>query len=86
MGRESANSNQEATFLDLSIKLDNGKLTYNLYDKRNDFNFNMVRFPDMNSNIHLSTLKNVTFTQILRSLRVNSEVAGFCENVGQNNC
>jgi hypothetical protein len=40
-----------AFFLDVLLKLDtNGKITTQLYDKQNDFNFSIVNFPYLCSN------------------------------------
>ena len=40
-----------STFLDLDIFIDNNKFGTKLYDKRRDFNFKVVSFPNLNSNI-----------------------------------
>jgi hypothetical protein len=44
-----------ASYLDTLLKVDiNGKLTTKLYDKRDDFNFSIVHFPFLCSNIPIS--------------------------------
>ena len=49
---ESINS---ASYLDLQLKFDiQGKLNLKLYDKRDDFNFAIVNFPFLSSNIPAS--------------------------------
>ncbi len=44
--------------------LKNKKLKISLYDKRTDFNFDIVRYPDINSNISATTLRVVAYSQI----------------------
>jgi hypothetical protein len=44
-----------ASYLDVLLKLDiNGKMTTQLYDKRDDFNLSIVNFPYLFSNISAS--------------------------------
>ena len=38
-------SNTEAPFLDLDFSITNGMVSTKIYDKRNDFNFEIVTFP-----------------------------------------
>jgi hypothetical protein len=44
-------NNDQATFLDLDIKIVDNKFEYDIYDKRNAYNFYIVRFPYRESNI-----------------------------------
>ena len=41
----------KATFLDLDIKIKDGKFHFGLFDKRDSFPFSVVRKPDKSSNI-----------------------------------
>ena len=38
-------SDTEAPFLDLNLSITNGIVSTKIYDKRDDFNFEIVRFP-----------------------------------------
>ena len=38
-------SDKQANFLDLNLSIENGYVTTKIYDKRDDFNFNIVNFP-----------------------------------------
>ena len=38
-------SDTEASFLDLNLSITNGKVSSKIYDKRDDFNFEIVNFP-----------------------------------------
>jgi hypothetical protein len=51
-----------ASYLDVSLKLDtNGKITTQLYDKRDDFIFSIVNFPYLCSNIPASPAYGVIY-------------------------
>jgi hypothetical protein len=48
-------TDKSASYLDILLNIDyNGRLTTSLYDKRDDFNFAIVNFPLLCSNIPLS--------------------------------
>ena len=38
-------SDTEAPFLDLHLSISNGFVSFKIYDKRNDFDFDIVNFP-----------------------------------------
>ena len=44
-------SHTEPTFLDLRLCINEGQIQTSLYDKRNSYNFKVVRFPYKSSNI-----------------------------------
>jgi hypothetical protein len=63
-------SSTSAWYLDVLLKLDtNGKITTQLYDKRNDFNFSIVNFPYLCSNIPASPAYGVYISQLIRYAR-----------------
>ena len=41
------------TFLDMDISINNSKFIKILFDKRNEFNFNVISLPNMSSNIRI---------------------------------
>ena len=50
--KNTTTSPTEANYLDMNIRIDNGnKFICQLYDKRNDFNFNVVSMPNLSSNV-----------------------------------
>jgi hypothetical protein len=62
-----------ASYLDALLKLDtNGKLTTQLYDKRDDFNFSIVNFRYLLSNIPPSPAYGVYISQLIRYARACS--------------
>jgi hypothetical protein len=62
-----------ASYLDISLKLDtNGKLTTQLHDKRNYFNFSIVNLPFWCRNIPISPAYGVYISQLIRYARACS--------------
>ena len=57
LSRENIND-KEANFLDLDIKIKNNQFDISLYDKRDDFNFHIVRMPFKSSNMPSSMFYN----------------------------
>ena len=50
--KDTTESDRSASYLDILLNIDsNGRLTTTLYDKRDDFNFAIVNFPFLCSNI-----------------------------------
>ena len=49
--KETTETAASSSYLDCYLYIDNGKLTTRLYDKRDDFNFPIVNFPFLSSNI-----------------------------------
>ena len=44
-------SDTEAPFLDLNLSITNGIVSYKIYDKRDDFNFEIVNFPFLDGDV-----------------------------------
>jgi hypothetical protein len=58
---------KSASYLDLHIEVDNrGRLRTNIYDKRDDFTFPIVKFPFISSNIPASSAYGVYISQLIR--------------------
>ena len=57
-----------ASFLDICIHNKDNKLTTSVYDKRDKFNFYMVKFPRMDSNIPNKPAYGVYISQLVRIL------------------
>ena len=56
---------------------DSGQLSNNIYDKRDDFNFKIINFPNMCSNIPASPAYDVYFSQLIRYARASSNYSDF---------
>ena len=67
-----------ASFLDLYLEFDDsGQLSTNIYDKRDDFNFKIINFPNMCSNIPASPAYGVYISQLIRSAWASSNYSDF---------
>ena len=63
-------ADHHASYLDLLLKYDNfHRLQVQLYDKRDDFNFDIVNFPFLCSNIPQSPAYGVFVSQLIRYAR-----------------
>ena len=70
-------SNTEASFLDLNLSITNGIVSSKIYDKRDDFNFEIVNFPFLDRDVPRSPSYGVYISQLIRFARVCSYVDGF---------
>ena len=76
--KDTKESSTSASYLDILLKVDiNGKLTTQLYDKRDDFSFSIVNFPHLCSNIPLSPAYGVYISQLIRYARACSGYSQF---------
>ena len=70
-------SDTEAPFSDLNLSISNGFVSSKLYDKRDDFAFDIVNFPFLDGDVPRSTSYGVYISQLIRFARVSSHVAVF---------
>ena len=70
-------SNTEAPFLDLNLSITNGIASSKIYDKRDDFNFEIVNFPFLDGDVPRSPSYGVYISQLIRFARVCSNVDDF---------
>ena len=76
--KDTTDSSTSAAYLDLYLQHDqHGQLTTRLYDKRDDFNFPIVNFPFLDSNIPASPTYGVFMSQLIRYSRACSEYHDF---------
>ena len=71
----------KCTFLDLCVSIFRGKFLYKSYDKRKDFNFEVVKFPHLHGKIPRKPSYGVFTSQLLRFCEVNGTVKNFCNDV-----
>ena len=62
----------EAPFLDLSLSITNGIVSTKIYDKRDDFNFEIVNFPFLDKDVPRSPSYGVYISQLIHFARVCS--------------
>lgn len=68
-------TNGQGHYLDLQINRNTGHI--DLYDKRNDFNFTVIRFTHASSNCPRNTGLNTFYSQVIRISRICNEVSDF---------
>ena len=69
-------SNAEASFLDLHLSIFSFVKT-KIYDKRDDYDFDIVNFPILDGDVPRSASYNVYISQLIRFARVSSHVDDF---------
>ena len=67
----------EAPFLILHLSISNGFVSSKIYDKRDDFDFDIVNFPFLDGDVPRSTSYGVYISQLIRFARVSSHVVDF---------
>ena len=63
-------SDTEAPFLDLHLSISNEFVSSKIYDKRDDFDFDIVNFPFLDGNVPRSTSYGVYISQLIPFTRV----------------
>ena len=75
--KETTDTASSASFLDLYLEFDDsGQLSTKIYDKR-DFNFKIINFPNMCSNVPASPAYGVYISQLIRYARASSNYSDF---------
>ena len=67
----------EVAYLDLKINSQNSNLTFSIYDKREDFSFEIINFPYLDSCIPKNSALGVFISQLIRYSRLNSTFTDF---------
>ena len=76
--KNTTESKNSSSYLDLLMNIEqNGQLHTKLYDKRDDFNFPIVNFPFLDSNIPSSPAYGVYISQLIRYARACSSYKDF---------
>ena len=76
LGKENTDKH-EASFLDLGIKIRDGKLQVDFFDKRDSFSFSIVRMLDKSSNVPSSIVYFAIDTESLRIARASNSLDSF---------
>ena len=64
--KKAKTSDTEAQFLDLHLSISNGFVSSKIYDKRDDFDFDVVNFPFLDGDVPRSTSYGVNISQLIR--------------------
>ena len=70
-------SDTEAPFLDLNLSITNGIVSSKIYDKKDDFSFEIVNFPFLDGYVPRFLSYGVYISQLNRFARVCSNVDDF---------
>ena len=74
-------SSRESNYLDLCITLNNKKFSYKSYDKREDYTFKVIRYPDLSGNVPFTPTYDVFISQCKRLAEVNSSLKHFVRDI-----
>ena len=74
-------SKRKCNYLDMSISIYRGKFKVTLYDKRNDYSFNVISYPYLDGNVPNNLSYGVFVSQLVRFAKINTLVEGFYHNV-----
>ena len=66
-----------ASFLDLNLTIVNNIISTSIYDKRDDFNFQIVNFPDLSGDVPRAPSYGVYISQLTRYARCCSYLHDF---------
>ena len=76
--KDTTDSSNSASYLDIMLSIDKDQhLTTKIYDKRDDFDFSIVNFPFLCSNIPRSPAYGVFISQLIRYSRACSSYQDF---------
>ena len=74
-------SDTETPFLDLNLSISNGTDPTKIYDKQDDFEFDIVNFPFLDGDVLRRTSYGVYISQLIQFARASSNVSDFnCRN------
>jgi hypothetical protein len=80
--KENKDTASSASFLDVYLEFDDsGQLSTKLYDKRDAFNFKIINFPNMCSNIPASPAYGVYISHLIRYARASSNYSDFLKRL-----
>jgi hypothetical protein len=76
--KETTDTASSASFLDLYLEChDSGQLSTKIYEKRDDFNFKIINFPNMCSNIPAFPAYGINISQLIRYARAICNYSDF---------
>ena len=70
-------SDTEAPFFDLNLCISNGTVSTKIYDKRDNFDFDIVNFPFLDGDVPRRTSYGVYISQLIRFARASSNLNDF---------
>ena len=67
-------SPNKVNYLDMTIGIHRGRYFYKSFDKRNDFGFEVINYPDLSGNIPKKPAYGVFISQLVRFCMINKSV------------
>ena len=77
--KQTTESDTKLSYLDVSISICHGKFVTEVYDKKDNFNFNIVNYPFMCSNIPARPTYGVHISQLIRINRICDKLNTFVD-------
>ena len=74
-------SRTECNYLDMCITVYNGNFSYKSYDKREDYSFEVIRYPDLSGNTPFNPAYGVFISQCKRFAEVNNSIENFISDI-----
>ena len=78
--KKTTESSSMVSYLDTSITISE-KFVTTIYDKRDDFNFHIVNFPYLDSNIPTRPAYGIYISQLVRIARICVKYSSFAERI-----
>lgn len=75
--KKTHSSSSEGNDPNIRIKIEGGKVETELYNEADDFNFSIIRFPDISSSLSNNIKATTVYTEALRTANVCSTLAIF---------
>ena len=71
----------KCNYLDMTISIYRGKFVVKLFDKRKDYQFNVISYPFLDGNVPLDRSHGIFMSQLIRICNVNTELNQFLEDI-----
>ena len=81
--RTNPNNDKGGNFLDTQLDVVSGRINRRIYDKRDEFNFEIVKFPSFPSNVPFGNAHNLLSAQLTRFARISYFVDDFFRRTKQ---
>ena len=79
--KETNVSPMEVNYLDLNIQCINNTFSYKSYDKRKDYNFEIINYSDLSGNIPINQSYGVFTSQLIRFCDINGSFDNFINDI-----
>ena len=77
LNRSNSSDTETSFFLDLNLCTSNGTVSIKIYDKRDDFDFDIVNFPFLDGDVPRRTSYGVYLSHLIRFTRASSNLSDF---------